>query len=552
MTTSPLNFSTPDLDFSSKTVLIIDDYQEMRSIFRDILRSCGADVKKIYMAANGNEAIASLRKVQFDIVLCDFNLGSGKNGQQVLEEAKYRSLVGLSCLWIMITAEKTSEAVAGTAEYQPDAYLLKPVTEASLRLRLAKVWTKKEAFAEIYQAMKQLDYSKAMSLCDQRLASDKANAADLLRTKCDLLLITGEYDRAREVLENILAERDLPWAKAALAKILLKKSDLGAARALLEETAEANPTFLEAHDLLAQTLQAMGDLEGASNVLERAIKLSPNSVIRQKNLGNVAMKMGKLENAERAFRKSISLGENSVLKAADAYIGLAKACSANEHSDEAFKVLGQLNKNFATDEVRLKALAVEGMVYHQSGNADKAKQIAVELSQFLAKNNIHPDSEGSLDMARLLMATGDKERAITLLQDEIKNSPENATLLQDVAEIFDQAGMGEEGNKLIETSRQEAMIIMNRGVLLISKGQYEEAINAMRDAHVAMPTNVRVLLNLAYVIITSIQKNEPTPELIKEARNSLLVANELSPGEPRFIRLMASLNEFASSTSTST
>lgn len=547
MNTNPLNLSTPDLDFSGKTVLIVDDYQEMRSIFRDVLRSCGADVKKIYTAANGNEAVGLLKRVQFDIVLCDLNLGSGKNGQQVLEEAKYRSLVGSSCLWIMISAEKTSEAVKGAAEYQPDAYLLKPVTEASLRMRLARIWAKKEAFAEIHQAMKQSDYSKAMSLCDQRLASDKANAADFLRTKCDLLLITGEYDRAKEVLESILAERDLPWAKAALAKIFLKESDLDAAKVLLEETAEANPAFLEAHDLLAQTLQAMGDLEGASNVLERAVKLSPNSVIRQKNLGNVAMKMGKLENAERAFRKSVSLGEHSVLKTADAYVGLAKVCGANKNPDEAIKALGQLVKNFVTEEVRLKALAVEGMVYHQSGDTEKAKQIAAELNQFPAIGNIHPDSERSLDIARLLMATGDKEKAITLLQGEIRNNPENVTLLQDVAEIFDQAGMGEEGNKLIETLRKEAIALMNRGVLLISKGQYEEAISAMRDARAAMPINVRVLLNLAYVVITYMQKNGPAPELIKEARSSLLAANDLSPGEPRFIRLMATLNEFTPS-----
>lgn len=547
MNTNPLNLSMPDLDFSGKTMLIVDDYQEMRNIFRDVLRSCGADVKKIYTAANGNEAVGLLKRVQFDIVLCDFNLGQGKNGQQVLEEAKYRSLVGPSCLWIMITAEKTSEAVTSAAEYQPDAYLLKPVTEAGLRMRLAKVWAKKEAFAEIHQAMKQSDYSKAMSLCDQRLASDKANAADLLRTKCDLLLTTGEYDRAKEVLESILAERDLPWAKAALAKVLIKKDDLVAAKALLEETAEANPAFLEAQDMLAQTLQAMGDLEGAGEVLERAVKLSPNSVIRQKNLGNVAMKTGKLENAERAFRKSVSLGENSVLKTADAYVGLAKACSANKNPAEAFKVLSQLNKSFATEEVRLKALAVEGMVYHQSGNTEKAKQVAAELDQLLAKGTVHPDSEGSLDMARLLMITGDKEKAITLLQGEIKNNPESTGLLQDVAEIFDQAGMREEGNKLIETSRKEAMTIMNRGVLLISKGQYEEAISAMRDARAAMPVNVRVLLNLAYVVITYMQKNGPAPELIKEARSSLLAANDLSPGEPRFIRLMATLNEFTPS-----
>ena len=545
MNINPLDFSMPaaELNFSGKNVLIIDDYMEMRSIFRDIISSCGAEMKRIHMATNGNEAIAWLKKVPFDIVLCDLVLGSGKNGQQVLEEAKYQSLVGPSCLWIMITAEKTMEAVTGTAEYQPDAYLLKPVTEASLRSRLVKIWGKKEAFAEIHKAMKQQDYSRAMRLCDQRLASDKAHAADLLRTKCDLLLATGEYDRAKKVLEGILAERDLPWAKAALAKILLKKNDLNAAKSLLEETTEANPAYLEAQDLLAQTLQVMGDFEGAGTVLERTTKLSPNSVIRQKNLGQVSMKLGKLVEAERAFRKSVALGENSVLRTADAYLGLAKACSANKNSEQALKVLGQLNKDFPADEVRVKALAVEGLVHQQSGNTERAKQIADKFGQSIGDGNIHPDSEGALEIARLLMATGDKEQAIRLLQSEIKNNPESAILLNDVAEIFDQAGMGEEGSRLIETSRQEAMLIMNRGVLLISKGQYEEALSAMRDAYAAMPTNIRVLLNLAYVIIAYMQKNGTSSELADEARHSLQTANQLSPGEPRFIRLTAALNE---------
>ncbi|WP_297325852.1 tetratricopeptide repeat protein [Nitrosomonas sp.] len=308
ITTSPLNLSLPHLDLSGKTVLIIDDYQEMRSIFREFLRNCGADIKTIYMAADGSEAIAILKKVQFDIVLCDLHLGSGKNGQQVLEEAKYCSLVGPACLWIMVSAEKTPEAVTGAAEYQPDAYLLKPVTEMNLRMRLTKLWTKKAAFAKIHQAMQQSDYLKAINLCDQSLNSDKTHRTDLLRIKNDLFLLTGEYDRAQKLLETILVERDFPWAKTALAKICLKKNDMAAAKTLLEETIQANPSFLEAYDLLAQALQAMSDFEGANHILEQAIKLSPNSVSRQKNLGNIAMKTGKLELAERAYRKSIALG----------------------------------------------------------------------------------------------------------------------------------------------------------------------------------------------------------------------------------------------------
>lgn len=544
MITSSINFSPVSLNLSGKNILIVDDYQEMRTILRDIFRNLGADVKKMHMVATGEEAIAILKKVQFDVVLCDLVLGAGKNGQQVLEEAKYLSLVDSSCLWVMISAEKAAEAVTGAAEFQPDAYLIKPVTEMSLCTRLEKIWVRKKAFAEIHQAIKRSNYDEALNLCDQKLVSDKVNTFDLLRTKCNLLGMTGELDRAQNLLEEILSKRELPWAKVALARIFLKKSEWDQAKTLLEETIELNPAYIEAHDLLAQTLQAMDDLTGANDVLERAIKLSPNSVMRQQNLGSLSLKTGKLENAERAFRKSIALGENSALKKADSYLGLVKVCGTKKNPDEALRVLGQLTKSFNGDDVRRRALAAAGIIHHQKGDVEKAAQIALELDQSLPNQDERPlTSEESLEVAHLLLVAGDKEKAIRLLQSEIKNNPENAALHKNVSEIFEQAGMQEEGSQLIESTRQEAMLVMNRGVLLVSKGQYEEALGAMREARAAMPANVRVLLNLAHVIIAYIQKNGSAPDLVEEARNSLTVANELSPGEPRFKRLMASLNE---------
>jgi len=256
------------------------------------------------------------------------------------------------------------------------------------------------------------------------------------------------------------------------------------------------------------------------------------------------LKTGKLENAERAFRKSIALGENSALKKADSYLGLVKVCGTKKNPDEALRVLGQLTKSFNGDDVRRRALAAAGIIHHQKGDVEKAAQIALELDQSLPNQDERPlTSEESLEVAHLLLVAGDKEKAIRLLQSEIKNNPENAALHKNVSEIFEQAGMQEEGSQLIESTRQEAMLVMNRGVLLVSKGQYEEALGAMREARAAMPANVRVLLNLAHVIIAYIQKNGSAPDLVEEARNSLTVANELSPGEPRFKRLMASLNE---------
>ena len=533
--------STDNVDFSRKTFLVIDDFQGMRTVLRDVLRSCGADVKCISTAANGREAIDMLSAIKYDVVLCDFNLGTGKNGQQVLEEAKVRQLAGPGCAWIMITAEKTSDVVTGAAEYQPDAYLLKPITEATLRQRLAKIWARKGIFAEIDRAMRNHDYLKAIKLCDERLAFDKANVSELLRTKADLLLRVGNYPQARQVFEGILADRDFPWAKTGLAKVHIQNGELEVARTLLQETVRENPYFLEAHDLLASTLQTMGHFDAAIQSLEHATKLSPNSVARQKSLGDVSLKLGHLDTAERAFRKSVNLGENSILKTADAYIGLAKTCSAKASPDEALKVLGLLNKTFDDDQSRLKSMAVEGIVHHQTGNLDKAQAIAAEMEKAISGSAGLASGQASLDVARLLFATGNQSRAVAFLQDQVRNNPENVGLLNEVKEIFVGAEMGDEGVVLVETSRREGMEMMNRGVLLARDGHYEDAVASLREAQKAMPSNVRVLLNLAYVLITRMQKSAAAPEMLAEAKSCLQEANRLLPGQTRFAQLSSSL-----------
>ncbi len=540
-----------EMDFSDKTFLIIDDFQGMCSMLRDILRGCGANVKSIETAANGKVAVALLERGKFDVVLCDFNLGTGKNGQQILEEAKFRELIGPACAWIMITAEKTTDVVTGTAEYQPDTYLIKPITEATLRMRLAKIWAKKEAFAGIDAALARRDHAQAIRLCDERLAVDKANAADLQRLKCQLLLASGDLDQARQGYAAVLAVRDTPWAKSGMAKVLYQSGDFAGAKTLFEEVIGDNSAFLEAYDWLAKTLQATGDVEAAEQVLERATRLSPNSVLRQKTLGDVALTLGKLDNAERAFRKSVSLGEHSVLKTPDAYLGLAKTCSAKGSPEEALRVLGSLNKSFDREDVRLKSLAVQGQVHHQSGNFALANKAASELGELMATSGVRPDSETTMEIARLLLATGERDSAVTLLQGEVKNSPDNAALLADVQRVFDTANMAEEGAKLVETSRQEAVELMNRGALLARDGKLDEAVLWMRNARQAMPRNVRVLFNFAHVIVTQMQQSGIDADLVTEARDSLELANQLAPGDRRFMPMMGALDKLATSSSTS-
>lgn len=533
--------STPQqlpVDFASKSFLIIDDFHGMRSILRDILRSCGVNTRNIATAANGGEAIALLEKNRFDGVLCDFNLGAGKNGQQVLEEAKYRNLVGPGCAWIMITAEKTADVVMGAAEYQPDAYLIKPITEAVLRLRLDKIWAKKEAFAEIDQAVLDQDFLRAAKLCDQRLANDRSNAGELLRLKCQMLLAAGEHGQARSLCNDILAQRDVPWAKLGLARAHFAAGELGEARALLEALVEEQRTFLEAYDWLVTVLKAQNDLTKAEEVLERAARLSPNSVTRQKTLGEVALHLGKLDNAEKAFRKSVALGEHSVLKTADAYLGLAKTCSALNNPNEALQVLGTLTKQFDGDEVKVQALAAEGLVHHRAGDPIAARKAAQRLGETLTSTGVRPDSASTLEMAELMLVTGEKQQAVALLQDAVRSSPDDTALLGRVQQVFDGASMGAEGSALVEASRKEAVELMNQGVLLMRDGKFDEALAALRTACERLPGNIRVLLNFAHLALGIMQKTAVDPALVDEVRERLATVHRLSPGEKRYVQLM--------------
>ncbi len=528
-------------EFANKSFLVIDDFEDMYLLLRQTLRSCGANSKLIDSAGTGAEALKRLENKQYDVVLCDYNLGAGMTGQHVLEEARHRHLIGPACAWLMITAEKTNDIFMGTAEAQPDDYLLKPITAGALRLRLARIWNKKKAFIDIAAAAASHDYADAIKLCNQRLTFDEAHAVDLLKLKAKLMLDSGNTDGARRTFEKVVTERSLPWAQVGLAKVMFQEGNLDGAKSLLKIGVEENPYYLEAYDWLVHVCQALGKHEEAEQILEKATALSPNSVARQKTLGDVSLKLGKLDNAEKAFKKSVVLGEYSILKTPDAYTGLAKTYSAKGNSDEALRVLDTLNYDFDDETARFKSLMVKGMVYQQCGNPIKAREVAHELSERMEHLPQRLESAVNLEIAQLFLNIGEKEKAVSLLQEEVKNNPENTKILEQVKQIFVDAQMGEQGIAIIESTSKLAIEQMNRGVLLAHEGKIEDAINWMRNARKAMPTNARLLFNLAYVLITRLKKVGTDAEIITEAHEVLIEANRLSPGKKRFTQLMESL-----------
>ncbi|MET0857232.1 MAG: tetratricopeptide repeat protein [Telluria sp.] len=533
-----------NVDWAEKNYLVVDDFIGIRQLLRESLRNLGA--KNIDQASSGGEAMALLARIRYDVVLCDYNLGEGKNGQQVLEEARLRNLLMPSSVWMMVSAEKSVESVMGAAEHQPDAYLIKPITEGVLLTRLNRVWHKKQVFKMIDQAFLEKDYLRAAKLCDARIAVDKVHRIELLRMKASLMLKSGEPDKAREAYEQVMQEREYQWAKSGLAKIRMANGEYEQARQIFQGVIADNRYYIDAYDQLANAYQLMGQPEEACGILERAARMSPNSVPRQRSLGQVCLKLGNVGMAEKAFRKCIAIGEYSAMKSADAYLGLARVCGQKNDVKEALQLLLAVQREFAEDDhIQLRAKITEGMVYHESGDFRRARKAGDELEEMLNADPARPDTPTCLEMATLLLAVGVKESPVELLCYVARNNHDNTLLLDEVQKIFEKARMGDEGIELIRSSKKDASDLMNQGVLLWKTGKLPEAVGWMRHAREQLPNNLRILFNAAQILLSHMQQLGYDEALSAEAAEVLMHVDKIQPGQQRFAQLMEQLATLA-------
>ena len=526
------------LDLGRKKILIVDDFGEMRGTLKRMVQSFNA--KDIDVAAHGKDAVNQLSRKAYDIILCDYNLGPGKDGQQVLEEAKHKGLVGAATIFIMITAENTMEMVMGAVEYRPDDYLTKPFTKDLLGSRLRKLMMKKADLAEIERASQRKEYNHAIALCDERIDAKPKNLAELLRIKGELCISAGNFDEAAAVYEKVLALRGVPWAMFGLGKVRFLTGNLMEAKDIFQEITREHRTYVEAYDWLAKTLEELDDLSEAQAVLSAAVELSPKAIQRQKALGDVALKNDDPELAERAFRKAVRIGRESVYRSPSDYTKLAQSLSGIKNGQEALKVLHSVRKEFAGDnEAALAATITEGSVFKGMGRESEAHKAFQEASKLYEGVAAKVDSSVTLAMAKMSFLVGEEEHGQELMRDVVRNNHEDEKVLREAQAAFDAVGMGEEGRALISETKDEVVQLNNQGVRLVKEGKLEEAIRFFEDAVKVMADNKTVNLNAAQVMVMSMQKQGRNDRYLYQVRQYLDRVRRIEPANATLQKLSA-------------
>ncbi|PKO86487.1 MAG: response regulator [Betaproteobacteria bacterium HGW-Betaproteobacteria-12] len=523
---------------TKKRVLIVDRHSPARDSMRLMLGAIG--VTAVHGAGNSAEVIRQVKGNRFDIILSDFVLDDGRDGQQLLEELRHAHLIPLSTVYLIITSERGYSNVVSLAELAPDDYLIKPFTAEQLQARLIKAIYKKHVLRKIYEQIEHGALQEAIAACDRVIQQQPLYMYDALRFKGELLHSLGRTAEAEEVFRRVIEGRAVPWAKMGLAMALRDRGALDEAEQLAEQVTEEAPNFLSAYDFLASVHEAKGKLQAAQQVLQRAANASPHNTVRQRLVGDVAARNKDLLAAEKAYGKVIERNKGSSLRNVDDFANLSRVLVERGDVAASRKVATEMKREWRGDkQAELAALVTESLCLSQEGSPEKAKQLvsqALELQQAIegeaAARGQHVSQRLAVDLAHACYATGKPEAAQKIMRQVAAENHEDTHLIDHITQVFQKTGQPDAGKALLDQVGREIIDLNNKGVLAARAGDFEGAVQLLIQAVEQVP-NLQFLVNAAKAIYTLMDKKGWDPVLAAKAQDYLQRAQRKDRKSPK-------------------
>jgi two-component system chemotaxis response regulator CheY len=120
----------------SMSILIVDDYNTMIRIIRNLLKQLGFD--NVDDATDGTAALAKMREKQYGLVISDWNM-TPMTGYDLLREIRADPALSAT-RFIMVTAESKTDNVIAAKKAGVDNYIVKPFNAQTLQHKIHSVF----------------------------------------------------------------------------------------------------------------------------------------------------------------------------------------------------------------------------------------------------------------------------------------------------------------------------------------------------------------------------------------------------------------------------
>lgn len=517
------------------SVLIVDSNASMRTQLRNMLSLCG--INQLALAVTAGAAVRKLRDQNFDIILCEYHLGEGQDGQHLLEDLRHHHLIPLSTLFLLITGESQQEKVIGAAELAPNDYILKPFSSDKLLGRLSRALEKRDIFLPVYKLIEAGSTLEAIEACRKGEAENAQHQIDFMRLRAELHLLAGQATEAQEAYRQIIENKAVPWAKLGLARTLYMQKRYGEAEAELQELLEGNVKYLDAYDWLAKTYEASGRLEEAKDALQSAVKVSPNTIRRMRKLGSLATEVGDMATATKMLTTVVAKGKYSDFRDPEDHVHLIRAQLGTGDAAGAANTLRDLERNMdgLPKTALCKALS-SAMLATEAGDTDKANAALDEAIRF---NDPRLGITVSLkkDLARICLENKQDDKAAVVIMDVMRHAADDEAV-EAIKDMLVELGRPELGAQLAERARTEVRNIMTEGAQLAQSGDYDGAVRQMLQAVDKLPGNTNVIFNAALALLKHIENIGWNDHFASNAKTFIERVRQQDPGNPRLSALV--------------
>ena len=536
-----MNAATPK-PTSAYKVLVIDDQQQMRQIIRESLYRLG--IRNVVMAANAQESIKALRADDIDLVLSDYNLGEGPDGQQLLEAARGGRLLSPVAPWIYITANALKADILAAGDFMPDGYIVKPFTDQLLSRYIEGLAARKQALAPLLLAADAGKWEQVLELAEGFIQRNDALSIEGLKQKAQALMKLARFDEAQACYGRALdLNSELAWANLGLAQAQRAQGKAELARATLERLMRSQPAYASAYDTLLEIAEDQGDQRGALEIAQKVAELVPNAK-RKIRLGALALGAGETEIAVKALEQAVSKNRHAVTPSPQENLLLAQALLDSGDAMRALGVAGDVAKRFAdAPGARLLAKALNAQAQQKLGNAEAAAALMDEVAQALDATPL--DEQHKLLVAKSALAAGRTELGQRLITAVARDNSDRPLLLASALRAAAGTPAEAECRALVEQAGKEMAEAMGQLQQAKRSGNVAQALEIGERALTLSPQNFNVLIELCSLHLIAMGRlgpAEPGRERHRERSRELLA--QLERSHPNHDRVAAARKFF--------
>lgn len=514
------------IDFSKHRFLIVDDQRPFLALLKGALKLAGANT--IVAVRSAELALSSCSKLKFDFIICDLHMGSNrKNGFELLEELRERGLLKSDTVFVIVSADAQRVMVLGSLEKQPDAYVVKPFSQAQLVLRLEKAYVKKLALSPIYKHIYAKDYLSAIKVSQQIIEANNHYKEQVGRLLAELYWRTKQFDKAKAWLDTYEENNKRTWLTVSRAQTELYLGNYQNAIELAKNAIKKNSLLIEAYDIIANGWYKLNNSVESEIAVNQALRLSPFSIERQtkacvyaRHRGNYEKIIGHSQTIWECVKKSVHRDLIYLAGHVRSYLDVAERADDPKskfrfqkealYTLERYRQSEKISRNDDNFDLDIFETIIKARIESQNGKPFNSKQLLTIAQNIIAKRFAEFPMPMAPDSIVVMLELGEFEDADALSNQLLSNKK---TLDENTKALLVHASEKNQSRKKhFKKYNQE-------GILLYSEGKFEAAYAAFNEAQAIAPANIGINVNLLQCGLRIVQKtSQPDPNLVKASK----------------------------------